>query len=135
MFNYAEIKDGIVVGLQESDNKIVSPNLVIANNAVSLGDNYNNGKFTPFVKVAEKIRLISADAMRDRFTFDERVLVKQNANVKVQTFYDDLSFRKRAVNLDSPRFALAFALLEAENIITPERTAVLTADGSPDEAL
>jgi len=79
------------------------------------------------------IRKITPDAMRDRFTFDERVAIDNSTKPKVVTFRTDLGLRKRPVNLDSSRFALAMQLLLSENLIANGREVELLRDGSQDE--
>ena len=65
------------------------------------------------------IRTITATQMRDRFTFDERKAIKFSSDEDVQTFKEDLSLRTDDVDLDSDKFALAFALLkECDLLIT-----------------
>jgi len=92
-------------------------------------------------KSSSVIRHISPDAMRDRFEFEERVLIDNSDKPKVKTFVKDLSLRKRLVNLDSPRFAMAMQLLKTESLLiakegrtVDERIAELLRDGTPDEA-
>ncbi|MBL0709823.1 MAG: hypothetical protein JJV99_02230 [Colwellia sp.] len=133
MFKYAQIQNNIVVGLQESSREIFSPDLVIVKGLVNLGDNYLNKKFSPVVVVAEQIRAIAPIAFRDRFTFDERVLITASQNPKVKTFEKDLETRRRHLSLDSPRLVLAMQLLLSENIIALGRDVVLLGDGSQDE--
>jgi hypothetical protein len=54
---------------------------------------------------------IGSVEFRDRFTFEERVLLDNSNHAQVVTFIKDLSLRVRPVDLRSPRFALAMALL------------------------
>lgn len=135
MFNYALIKNGKKIGSQSSTKPINTPDLILLSvDEVVLDGSIFNGKSWQ-APVIEKIRHITADAMRDRFTFDERVLIDNNLNPKVVTFRNDLMFRRKPVNLDSPRFRLAMDLLLAEQLIEVGRDLILLQDGTPDEAL
>ena len=79
------------------------------------------------------VRAISPNAMRNRFTFEQRVLIKESTNARVQVFSDDLAAKTSPVNLDSPKMGLAMALLFAENIISEAEQVTLLRDGTPDE--
>jgi len=54
---------------------------------------------------------IGSVEFRDRFTFEERVLLDNSNHAHVVTFIKDLSVRVRPVDLRSPRFASAMTLL------------------------
>ena len=135
MFNYANIVDGVVVGIQQSQKEIINTDLIsVPTYDLSLlGKSYDGDIFIDSPEL-EVIRRITPDVMRDRFFFEERVAIKSSTNMEVQTFYDDLTFRRKPVNLDSPRFRLAMDLLLAEGLIKTGRDAVLLADGTQDEA-
>ncbi len=133
MFNYAEVIDGVKKGDLSTPVEVNSPELVLVKGDMpAYNSKYENGVFLPPMPLAA-IRFITPYAMRDRFTFEERVAIKSSADPRVQTFYDDLSLRKRLVNLDSERFALAMQLLLSEKLIAVGREVKLLRDGSPDE--
>ncbi len=138
MHNYALIHNGIKVGEQSSTNIISNPSLIFIEDMMPVdGSTYDaeSKVFTAPVIAPEKIREISPDAMRDRFFFDERVLIDNSLSPKVVTFRNDLMFRRKPVSLDSPRFALAMQLLLSEQLIEVGRDITLLQDGTPDEAL
>jgi hypothetical protein len=92
------------------------------------------------VKINTAIRKIKAEAMRTRFTFDERVLIEESLSSSVKVFKNDLAAKQTLVNLDSPKLELAMALLELENCLIPkegqtikERRAELLQDGTTSE--
>ncbi|MFT5755395.1 MAG: hypothetical protein ACI9LM_000102 [Alteromonadaceae bacterium] len=95
--------------------------------------------YTTVIEVV-KIRKITAEAMRNRFTFDERVLIDSSLHPRVKTFRNDLAAKTTPVNLDSVKIGYALDLLEAENClillggktIQQHRTKLL-ADGKQDE--
>lgn len=129
MFNYVKVVDGIVKSTQSSPNKVISPDLILINGELpAINSRYENDVF-----LAPIIREITSDAMRDRFTFEERVAIKSSADMRVQTFYDDLSLRKKPVNLDSPRFKLAMDLLLSEKLIEVGRDIVLLQNATSEE--
>jgi len=133
--HFAKVKGGVVIGLQQANKKPLDNMLFECLSEVDIGWAFDGVNFSAPVVEVEIVRNISPDAMRDRFTFDERVAIKSSPNMQVQTFYDDLSLRKRLVNLDSDRFALAMQLLLSEQLIEVGRDIILLADGTPDEVL
>ena len=74
---------------------------------------------------------ISSVNFRDKFTFEERVKIDNSTNPKVITFIRDLSLRTRPVNLRSPRFALAMALLIKLELIDVGRDLVIMGNSTP----
>lgn len=171
MYNYALMIDGKVSGFQSSPSPIDSVNLILLyvdevpevtgindenepeivtpkidaihhHDSPAIGSSFIDDTFVAPVVEVDVIRHISPDAMRDRFEFEERVLIDSSEKPEVKTFVKDLSLRKRLVNLDSPRFAMAMQLLEVENLLiakegqtVDERIAELLRDGTPDEAV
>ncbi len=88
------------------------------------------------------IREISAETFRNRFDFEERVLIESSVSPRIKTFKNDLAAKTKPVKLDSPKIAAAIALLESENCLIPlegetmaERKARLVADGTQEEVL
>jgi len=132
---FAKVKGSVVVGLQQADKKPLDNMLFECLSEVDIGWAFDGVNFSAPVAEVEIVRKITPDAMRDRFTFDERVAIKSSPNMQVATFYDDLSLRKRLVNLDSDRFSLAMQLLLSEKLIEVGRDAVLLQDGTQDEQI
>ena len=134
MRNYIHVVEGVVIGVQSSMEKIVSQQLIEVDDDKSqmVGKLYKNGKFSD--KAKDAVRVITPDAMQDRFTYEEKVKIVASAKPEVKVFYDDLRFRTRPVNLNSKRFRLAMNLLLVENCIDVGRDLALLADGTPDEA-
>lgn len=131
------------VSLQEFDNGKLSDNtplvslrvyrIVTSRTAQGEPLSYEDRQFFESENIVVARRAITPDAMRDRFKFEERVAIKSSSDMRVQTFYDDLSLRKRLVNLDSPRFRLAMDLLLAEKLIAEGRDAQLLRNGDIEE--
>jgi len=87
-------------------------------------------------------RKITSEAMRNRFTFDERVNIESSENARVKTFKNDLAAKTSPVNLDSYKMKLALALLELENCLIAkegqtiaERKVELLDDGLLEETM
>lgn len=135
MNKYALIEDGVKIGEWQDDSIVISPNLVLVDGAMPEdGALYVNQKWQAKpVIIAEIIRAITAEAMRNRFTFEQRVLIKESSNARVQVFSDDLAAKTSLVNLDSPKMTKAMSLLFAENIISEAEQVTLLRDGTPDE--
>lgn len=76
--------------------------------------------------------MVSSDELRDLFTFEERVAIKSSNNNSVKTFYDDLAFRKRHIDLYSPKLRLALDLLLSEQLIAVGRDLEIIANEQQD---
>jgi hypothetical protein len=135
MYSYAAIENNVKVGDQQSSNKINHENLILIDGVMpENGALYINKKWQAKpVVVAPVIRAITPEAMRNRFTFEQRVLIKESTNARVQVFSDDLAAKTSLVNLDSPKMGLAMALLFAENIINEAEQVTLLRNGTQDE--
>lgn len=93
-----------------------------------IGDGYVNKQQYCLSVVDESAPVyIQPEDFIDRFLFEEIVLVVANANPAVKAFYDDARFRKRPMNLKSPKLRKAMDLLLAEKIIKAGRDLVLLA--------
>lgn len=76
-FKYAQIVGGVVVGVQESQNKIISEKLTLVDGDLpEVGSTYLDGVFTVPVVLVEVIRKISTGAMQRRFTPYEEIAIK-----------------------------------------------------------
>lgn len=118
------------------DNGINLPPLFHVTDAeVNNDDELKDGKFIAPEIIIKPVDTITPAAMRDRFTFEERVLIDNSIVPEVVTFRTDLALRVKPVRLNSPRFGMAMALLLSKDLIEAGREITLLENGTADEAV
>jgi hypothetical protein len=134
MFKYVVIEDGVVIGSQESEMQIISPNLLLVDALPSLFSIYENGVFT--APIIEPILSITLGHFSSRFTLAEKVALENAAiaDLEVKVILKDFD-RSKNINLSDLELQWALALLIQKGLITKERLSVLLKDGTQAEAV
>lgn len=131
-FKYALIKDGLVVGVQESPTEIKHKDLVKVEIFPSIGQPYINGVFSDIEK--QSIRKITIGSFRRRLTLNEKIAIKTSSDPVVQVLDEDLKLSSY-VDLDFQSLIDGLNYLETIDIITSERVTELLKDGESHESI
>ena len=159
MFKYAQIDNGVIVGLQEAHKEIIANNLVLlTNEIVGLGDTYSNGVFAPKIPTSPPpIRTITKRSFMQRFTQAERIAIRnsiedikldrinQNVPNVARNHIDDVlidvvadldvASEKYGVDLDLQATIDGLTHFVTMSILTANRLSELLVDGTDNESV
>lgn len=93
---------------------------------------YANDYVEPPVVIDTGIRRITKRSFMRRFTLAERIAIRTSTDSIVIDLHEDLKMASN-VDLDIPELTAGLQYLVSQNILTADRAAELTVDGSTEE--
>lgn len=133
-FKYVDVKNGVVVGLQESQKEILSKELILVGELPVLGSTYDEvlKTFTVPVVEVELIREITLAAFRTRFTFAEKIAIESSTDAGIRVLEKDLAARSMIrLNLKQLKDGLNYYV--SKGLLAAGRVSKLLQDGTTDE--